>query len=569
MADETAQQPASSPPADTPAPVPEVDNAAQPAPAEAVATDLTSQPAPAEEAADYTTKLAAPAAPAAPAATAATGSSTPDTSKKPNKRKSGGVPEHKGKNLKKRKSVLDLHLDVQPGEYWMVRMKGHPPWPAIICDEPMLPESLLIKRPVSAAHPDGSYRQDFLEGGKNARDRRYPVMFLGTNEFAWQVNTDISPIDMDEIKEAIEAGEGNWKKTKALFNAYEVAAEEHPLQYFKDMLLQHEQAMQDDAEEAANKALEKEKKAEKAAKRKSKENVEADEDIEMGDADAESTKKPKNKKRKKVAEESDGETEKPVAKTPKLKVNGPKVPTEESATKPKKAAKPKKKAVAPKEDPESEASNEVSQENGAAIISPEEQHEKLKKAVLYLRHKLQKGFLSRDVVPKEEEMKAMADHLTSLESYRDLDATTIKETKINKVLKGILKLDSIPKDELFNFKSRSTELLNGWTKALVSDSGANGHETTVEPAGEATATPNGVANGDESPDKPSAAPEPKEEFVPAIEKSEEPAEEADTTMVDADAKDEPKVDEAEKTEPEETEPASEPAKEDVPVPTSE
>lgn len=61
-------------------------------------------------------------------------------------------------------------------------MKGYPPWPAVICDEEMLPITLLDKRPVSAARSDGSYRADFEEGGKNARDRRYPVMFLGTNE---------------------------------------------------------------------------------------------------------------------------------------------------------------------------------------------------------------------------------------------------------------------------------------------------------------------------------------------------------------------------------------------------
>ena len=61
-------------------------------------------------------------------------------------------------------------------------MKGYPPWPSIICDEEMLPVSLLSKRPVSAMRPDGSYREDFREGGKNLRDRRYPVMFLGTNE---------------------------------------------------------------------------------------------------------------------------------------------------------------------------------------------------------------------------------------------------------------------------------------------------------------------------------------------------------------------------------------------------
>jgi hypothetical protein len=76
----------------------------------------------------------------------------------------------------------NLHLDAKPGQYWYVLMKSYPPWPAVICDEEMLPESLLSKRPVSAMRPDGTYREDYADGGKNARERRFPVMFLGTNE---------------------------------------------------------------------------------------------------------------------------------------------------------------------------------------------------------------------------------------------------------------------------------------------------------------------------------------------------------------------------------------------------
>ena len=102
--------------------------------------------------------------------------------KKEKRKSNAGIPEHKNKKLNRKKSTMDLHLNAQPGEYWYVTMKGYKPWPSIICDEEMLPESLLSKRPVSAMRPDGTYREDFMEGGKNARDRRYPVMFLGTNE---------------------------------------------------------------------------------------------------------------------------------------------------------------------------------------------------------------------------------------------------------------------------------------------------------------------------------------------------------------------------------------------------
>lgn len=90
--------------------------------------------------------------------------------------------EHKGRKLNKKKSMPTLHLDCKPGELYWARLKGYAPWPAVICDEQMLPESLLATRPVSTARPDGSLRDDFKEGGKNAKDRTYPIMFLYSNE---------------------------------------------------------------------------------------------------------------------------------------------------------------------------------------------------------------------------------------------------------------------------------------------------------------------------------------------------------------------------------------------------
>lgn len=46
----------------------------------------------------------------------------------------------------------------------------------------MLPSQLIKTRPVSAARPDGSYREDYADGGKRAHDRTYPVMYLYTYE---------------------------------------------------------------------------------------------------------------------------------------------------------------------------------------------------------------------------------------------------------------------------------------------------------------------------------------------------------------------------------------------------
>lgn len=117
-------------------------------------------------------------------APAANGDATPASSSKKEKRKSVGsaVPEHKSKKVNKKKSMPVLNLTCEPGQMFWARLKGYPPWPAVVCDEQMLPESLLASRPVSTARPDGTLREDFQAGGKNAKERTFPIMFLSTNE---------------------------------------------------------------------------------------------------------------------------------------------------------------------------------------------------------------------------------------------------------------------------------------------------------------------------------------------------------------------------------------------------
>lgn len=114
------------------------------------------------------------------AAAASTPASTKKASNGSSKKKSSGVPEHKSKKLNKKKSKQVItHLDAQPGEYYLARMKGHPPWPSVICDEEMLPQSLIDTRPVTTRQPDGSFKKpDYADGGKRAHERTFPIMFL-------------------------------------------------------------------------------------------------------------------------------------------------------------------------------------------------------------------------------------------------------------------------------------------------------------------------------------------------------------------------------------------------------
>lgn len=109
-------------------------------------------------------------------------------------------------------------------------------------------------------------------------------------------NTDLTAITPDECKDVPEKG-----KTKALLEAYGVAAEDHDLKHWKEMLRKHQEAVNEDLE------LQKERQAKKASKaeRQRRKSEAVDED-EM-EVDGEEEEKPKSKKRKKGTEGEEDE----------------------------------------------------------------------------------------------------------------------------------------------------------------------------------------------------------------------------------------------------------------------
>ncbi|KFY08748.1 hypothetical protein V492_05952 [Pseudogymnoascus sp. VKM F-4246] len=450
------------------------------------------------------------------------------------RRKSSGVPEHKGRKLNKKESKAKMsNIHAEPGEYYFIKLRGFPKWPGIIASEDMLPEAILKSRPVTAAKPDGTYREDFAEGGKNALDRTFPVMFLETNEFAWAPNTDLEPLDTGVIGSVPQG-----KLSKALFAAYQLAAENHDLDHFKNVLREFEASRRRD-EKAAQDAVKAKASAKKS--KKSKDVVQdEDEDVEMADAGADEVEdKPKaSKKRKAVADDDEISTPKRTdsVKKPKLKLinsaqkgNGaetPKSSAKEKKEKPKPKAKKAAAAPAAPKEPE---------------LSAEEKSKKKEKEVRFLRHKLQKGLLGTNK-PKEEEMKQMSEFITKLEGYADLEVSIIRATKINKVLKGILKLEEIPKEAEFKFRDRSTDLLTKWNKILESD-------TPAPASAQTNGTSKEQVNGDSAKADDATA-------TTGLDGADDtPAPEVD--MEDADTKDEPKKSEDEEKPRDEEKPQEE------------
>lgn len=146
----------------------------------------------------------------------------------------------------------------------------------------------------------------------------------------------------------------------------------------------------------------------------------------------------------------------------------------------------------------------------------------MQKEVLFLRHKLQKGLLAREGIPKEDEMRNMSDFIVKLENMPDLEASIIRSTKINKVLKAILKLSSIPKEAEFNFRPRSQTLLDKWNQVLAASEGgaaaapaANGVNGDDKEASAAPAESNGVKDAE----KPQEAEKEKTEKAEKAEKA--------------------------------------------------
>ncbi|KAK6954435.1 hypothetical protein Daesc_004402 [Daldinia eschscholtzii] len=430
---------------------------------------------------------------AAEGAAADTESTPGDKSKA--RRKSTG--DTKGKKLNKKASRAKiLHIDAKPGEQYFAKLKGFPPWPVIIAEEDMLPPSMLSTRPVTAARPDGTYREDFADGGKRVADRTFPVMYLHTNEFSWTNNTDLSELDPTTVASMITT-----KMRKDLQNAHLLAAEQNSLDYYKNVLREFEEQRLAKLEAKKAKSAKTPKKGAKAAEAAT---AEEDEDIEMPDADegddAESVeKKPKSKKRKAEDETSTPQRSESVKK-PKIKLtnsstpkaaNGVQSPSTQDSSKgvKVKAKSSKKEKADSKKEKEASAPKEPE-------LSPEERHVRKEKEILFLRHRLQKGLLIRDQEPKEEEMRSMSEFLAKLETFPDLEVSIIRATKINKVLKAILKLDTIPKEEEYEFKPRSQTLLNKWNKLLATDEAAPAPANGVNGAsGSSAKGGKGAANG--------------------------------------------------------------------------
>ncbi|CEQ41319.1 SPOSA6832_03034, partial [Sporobolomyces salmonicolor] len=182
------------------------------------------------------------------------------------------------------------------------------------------------------------------------------------------------------------------------------------------------------------------------------------------------------------------------------------------------------------------------------------------------RHKLQKVFLGKSA-PAAEEMPKCAEYFDAMEKF-DMKKEWLVESKLAKVLKRIalLKDDSIPDEDKYSFRERSSALAAKWTALLGGSNAASSPKPaeatpTADTSADAAPAEDGVGAPREEEAKPA-----EETPAPAAAEMPEEQEEPAPMQVDAapqtngDSHEEPKDDESKQEEaPAATEPSETPA----------
>lgn len=121
-------------------------------------------------------------------------------------------------------------------------------------------------------------------------------------------------------------------------------------------------------------------------------------------------------------------------------------------------------------------------------------------------------------------MNHMSGYFGKLEGYKELEVAIIRKTKINKVLKMIVKLSSIPRDEEFQFRQRAIDLLSRWKNDLEPESAAAlaADEKDEKPKA------NGVHDSLDTPEKEKEGGETKKDKEDTNESLDEPMPDAET-----------------------------------------
>ncbi|KIO30362.1 hypothetical protein M407DRAFT_242247 [Tulasnella calospora MUT 4182] len=381
----------------------------------------------------------------------------------------------------------------------LAKVKGYPPWPAMVVDPENVAKHVKKERPISK------------------KTTFYCVRFFPAGDYSWAVAKDLSRLQQHEIEAYINEPS---KKNSELKRGYEVAL--NPTPWIDEI-----ERKEADAEAAAA---------------EEEEGVDQLEDSEGGgeeevdsDADSASAKKKKpqagkkrkhdsisaedGKKKRKNAQEALSAKRRPVAgskKAAKGKASSADnaesedgvgamaelEATEEEAGR-KKGRTSRGKADDSDEKPGKRSKKDKDEDDADDPLANDPDAQRVKD----WRHKLQRGFLTGGKPPQAADMPLLDQIFSTVENYPNLTIEYLQFSKIGKVMRRIAGLNDIPRDDEFHFKERAQTLVLKWQAILqeaeqaaksneVNGKPTEAPETSTEPSTDAkSGEPKPAVNG--------------------------------------------------------------------------
>lgn len=182
-----------------------------------------------------------------------------------------------------------------PRDIVLAKVKGYPPWPAMVLDEEFLPANIKLRKPKNIK-PARLKRQTYV----------VPVRFFSDDTYIWIKDSDIRKLSEADIAEYVATATGKRRQDHLLNVAYELAQNPPDMSVFIKYGSKGEPPVEDPVEEEVD----------------SSEDDEDDGDVDGSeeDDDEEENGAPPAKKRK------------ASAVTPRLRIKPPKPPTAKAGT---------------------------------------------------------------------------------------------------------------------------------------------------------------------------------------------------------------------------------------------
>lgn len=344
--------------------------------------------------------------------------------------KSETLPDVVAKDQIYREPKIPESETIKHGCLVLAKVEGFPPWPGVILDEGKIPVSILEEKHHSS-------------GDKNL----FVGKFIGHSSYFWLPEKKLFLTTKDKLKAKLKTK--GLKSKSSLRNAYRLAS----TLYIPDFIAKFEGEFEEDnvtdddpADSSVKSTSASSRLRKNISKAKTERTGKISEILNTSD-DSDSAKHSQ-----KVTESESLEKRNIQAKRPLFQEhsegNG-------HAEKYQKLAPPNFKApirvVSPLSNTESPTNSPYTDEGYA---------KKRISIVKYIRHRIQKGFFNEKAEP---EFTRVSEALGELEDLREIEPYVFRETKIQKVIYAVLRLDHIPEDSTFQFRKRMINILEKWS----------------------------------------------------------------------------------------------------------